>query len=224
MGKFVEDGYQIIKEFIDRDFVDLLKNAIVDHTAENSNYGIRNLHYKVDAVDKLSRSILLLDTLKRHTNEQHFKLIKSIFFNKNLQHNWAVPWHQDKTIGVKNKVILNNYKNWTVKQGVPHVQPPLNILNKIITIRIALDDRDCNNGALKIIPRSHKLGVLNQSEINRITEQQSYLSCSLKAGDILIMQPLILHSSNKSINNKQRRTIHLEYSSGDLPQDLAWYC
>lgn len=46
MGKFIEDGYQIIKGFINKDFVDLLKNAIADRTAENSNYGIRNLHYK----------------------------------------------------------------------------------------------------------------------------------------------------------------------------------
>lgn len=108
------------------------------------------------------------------------------------------------------------------KTGVPHVQPPLNILEKITTIRIALDDTDKHNGALKIIPQSHHLGVLNQIQINQIVSNKKPILCSLIAGDALIIHPLILHSSPRSNSQGDRGTIHLEYSSCNLPKGLVW--
>ena len=222
MNDFNQNGYVILPQAIDIKSIDLLKQEISRYTKDKMAYGIRDLHSKISSVYNLATSDVIKNILDEHKTELEFKLIKAIFFNKNLQQNWAVPWHQDKTIAVKQKVAISGYKNWTVKQGVTHVQPPLNILNKITTIRIALDDTDSNNGALKIIPRSHKLGVLNQKQLNCVVQQESALSCSLKTGDILMMHPLILHSSNKSINNKARRTIHLEYSNVSLPQNLAW--
>ena len=224
MNSFLENGYQIIEHFINSNLLDSLRSAISHNTKNQSDYGIRNLHHKISVVNNLATSELVLNTIQQHTNAQSFKLIKAIFFNKSLKYNWSVAWHQDKTIAVKNKVLHPDFKNWTVKQGVSHVQPPLYILEKITTIRIALDSTDSNNGALKVIPRSHKSGILNQQEINQITQQQSAISCSLKAGDALIIHPLILHSSNKSISNNERRTIHLEYSSGEVNSGLDWYC
>ena len=142
--------------------------------------------------------------------------------DKLARYNWSVSWHQDKTIAVKNKAEVPGFKNWTVKQGVIHVQPPWEVLAKITAIRIALDDTNADNGGLKILPRSH-IGILNQTQINCITKQRSSLSLNMKAGDALMMHPLTLHSSNKSINHNPRRIIHLEYSSGDLPIGLTWY-
>jgi len=222
MSIFITDGYQIIEQFIDRQTVNDLSHAIGDRLKTDSSYGIRNLHHKIPLINKLANSQMVIDRLSKYTNYRQFRLIKAIYFNKNPQHNWSVPWHQDKTIAVKNKVVVPGYKNWTVKQGVPHVQPPLEVLNKITAIRIALDDSNVDNGGLKIILSSHSLGVLNQAEIDRVTQQQTALSFSLKAGDALVMHPLILHSSNRSICDRSRRIIHLEYSSGDL-SPLAWY-
>ena len=102
--------------------------------------------------------------------------ISRLYFNKNADRNWSVPWHQDKTIAVKQKAIATGYKNWTVKQGVTHVQPPIGVLAKITTIRIALDDTNAKNGGLKIIPQSHNLGVLDRVEIDRIVRQRSLLN------------------------------------------------
>ena len=222
MNSFLNDGYQIIRQAIEPDLITTLIKAIAQYDSKVS-YGIRDLHQKIVAVNKFASSNLILDRLNQCTNYQKFRLIKAIFFNKDIQHNWAVPWHQDKTIVVKQKVILSGYQNWTVKQGVHHVQPPRNILEKITTIRIALDDCNSKNGTLKLVPRSHQLGILNQQQINRITRLRSPVICDLKAGDILIMHPLILHSSGKSINGHQRRTIHLEYSDNDLPASLVRY-
>ena len=221
MSIFVTDGYRIIKQLIDRQTITNLDRAIAKHLTIDSSYGIRNLHHKTPFVNRLANSPIIIDRPSKCTNHKQFRLIKAIYFNKNKQYNWSVPWHQDKTIAVKNKVTLPGYKNWTIKQGVPHVQPPLEVLNKITAVRIALDDSNKDNGGLKIIPGTHALGVLTQTEIDRLT-QQTALSFSLKAGDALIMHPLTLHASNRSTCDRSRRIIHLEYSSGDLPS-LAWY-
>ena len=170
----------------------------------------------------LAMSDIVWNILSESTNYRQFKLIKAIFFNKNKQHNWFVPWHQDKTIAVKQKAHLAGYKNWTIKQGVSHVQPPIKILNGITTIRIALDSNNNQNGALKIIPRSHTLGILKQEDINCIVTQQQMQFCLLD-GDILMMHPLILHSSDRSIIHSDCRIIHLEYCSANLPQELTWH-
>lgn len=220
---FLRNGYVIISQLIDRNFIGNLQNAIADYRETSSTYGIRDLHHKIAEIDNLTLSPLILKILEQYTKDRQFQLIKAIFFNKNLNQNWAVSWHQDKTIAVREKIELPNFKNWTVKQNVPHVQPPLSILEKIATIRIALDDTDGKNGALKIIPQSHQLGILERQQIERIIKLQTPLICSLKAGDALLMHPLTLHSSSKSISDRERGTIHLEYSSCDLPQNLAWY-
>jgi hypothetical protein len=41
-------------------------------------------------------------------------------------------------------------------------------------------------------------------------------------GDIMIMQPLLLHASNRTINNNKRRVIHLEFGNQLLPGGLQW--
>ncbi|MEL6928586.1 MAG: phytanoyl-CoA dioxygenase family protein [Cyanobacteria bacterium J06600_6] len=223
MSNFCSAGYQIIEQLIDSQTVVNLRQAIADNIDLQSDYGVRRLHRQIHLVNELAHSNLILDFLHHQVDHSQFRLIKAIYFNKNANYNWSVPWHQDKTVAVTSKVELAGFKNWTTKQGVPHVQPPLNILEAITTIRIALDNTNARNGGLKTLPRSHHLGILNQAEINQIVQQQSPIFLQMQAGDALIMHPLILHSSNKSMNQKSRRIIHLEYSSGDLPEELAWY-
>ncbi len=42
------------------------------------------------------------------------------------------------------------------------------------------------------------------------------------AGDVVVMHPQILHSSQKSLISGNRRVIYLEYSSFYLPEWLTW--
>lgn len=217
------NGYKILPQVIDRQLIDLFRKEIAKYTRYEEIHGIRNVHLKVPAIGELTQSSLIGNMLDNYSDPKDYKLIKAIFFNKNQNNNWSVPWHQDKTIAVKEKAALDGYKNWTVKQGIHHVQPPAEILERIITIRIALENCDRYNGALKIIPRSHEFGILDKKAIDRLAQTESSVCCSMKAGDILIMHPLILHSSPKSTSDRARGTIHLEYSTIELPPSLSWY-
>jgi hypothetical protein len=146
--------------------------------------------------------------------------VKSIYFDKPELSNWFVAWHQDLTIAVDNKTDLPGYGPWTVKQNNFGVQPPLTILQNNFTIRIHLDDTDQDNGALKVIPASHKKGIYRPDTIDWNTETEA--TCNIKPGGIMIMRPLLMHASNRTINNKKRRVIHIEFSKDDLPDGLGW--
>jgi ectoine hydroxylase-related dioxygenase (phytanoyl-CoA dioxygenase family) len=100
------------------------------------------------------------------------------------------------------------------------VQPPLDILENIFTIRIHLDETDENNGALKIIPKSHAKGICRPETIDWSLETENI--CNVEKGGVMIMKPLLLHGSNRTTNGKKRRVIHIEFSDKELPEQLCW--
>jgi ectoine hydroxylase-related dioxygenase (phytanoyl-CoA dioxygenase family) len=81
--------------------------------------------------------------------------VRAIFFDKSSGSNWLVPWHQDLTIAVASKCEAPGFGPWSVKDGIPHVQPPDELLKQMIALRLHLDDCDASNGALRVIPGSH---------------------------------------------------------------------
>ena len=147
-------------------------------------------------------------------------VVKSIYFDKPPASNWYVSYHQDLTISVDRKIVLSGFELWTKKQDQFAVQPPLDILQNIVTIRIHLDDTDESNGALKVVPKSHLKGIYRPENIDWVTEQE--VSCNVREGGIMLMKPLLLHSSGRTTNNMQRRVIHIELSNRELPTELNW--
>lgn len=152
--------------------------------------------------------------------DKSYFVVKSIYFDKPETSNWFVAWHQDLTIVVDKKAEISGYSPWTIKQNQFGVQPPLDILQNNFTIRIHLDDTDRDNGALKVIPGSHKKGIYRPETINWQAERE--VTCNVKAGGLMFMRPLLLHASNRTTNNKKRRVIHIEFSKAELAKELDW--
>lgn len=147
-------------------------------------------------------------------------VVKSIYFDKPEQSNWFVAYHQDLTISVDKKLDVDGYGPWSVKQNQFAVQPPLDILESNFTIRIHLDDTDENNGALRVVPKSHLKGIYRPETIDWNVEKEAV--CNVKQGGIMIMKPLLLHASNRTTNNNKRRVIHIEFSNRSLQGTLQW--
>ena len=146
--------------------------------------------------------------------------VKSIYFDKPETSNWYVSFHQDLTISVNKKINLKDFGPWTMKQNQFAVQPPLEILKSIYTVRIHLDDTDENNGALIVIPKSHNKEIYRPETIDWTKETTAI--CKVKRGGIMIMKPLIFHSSGRTTNNKKRRVVHIEFSNKELPAEVKW--
>lgn len=170
------------------------------------------------------KPLVINPNLKKVLAEFHekFFLTKAIYFDKTPESNWYVTWHQDRTINVKERKELPDFSGWTKKGEINSVCPPEEVLKSILTFRIHLDEANENNGGLMVIPGSHHK-KLNDSEIALITQSSLPLNCKVSAGGLHIMKPLVLHASSKSLNQKPRRVIHLEFSAVELPNGLEWY-
>jgi hypothetical protein len=150
----------------------------------------------------------------------NYFVVKSIYFDKPETSNWYVPYHPDLTISVDKKMEIKNFGPWTTKSNQFAVQPPIYLLENIYTDRIHLDNTDQNNGALRVIPKSHLKKIYKPGTIDWTKEKETI--CNAMKGIIMIMKPLILHSSSRTINNKKRRVIHIEFSNQELPTELKW--
>lgn len=149
--------------------------------------------------------------------------VKGIYFDKCPDANWVVPWHQDLTIALAEQHQVPGFENWTCKHGAFHAQPPVQVLEDQVTLRIHLDDCPDSNGALRVVPGSHRLGRLTPERIRELRESAGEVSCAAKRGDILVMSPLILHASPKALEPSHRRIVHVEYSAARLPEPLRWF-
>jgi ectoine hydroxylase-related dioxygenase (phytanoyl-CoA dioxygenase family) len=161
-----------------------------------------------------------LDTLIRELFGNDFFVIKSIYFDKPGQSNWFVSYHQDLTISVDKRIALEGFRSWTVKENQYAVQPPPDILESIFTVRIHLDDTDESNGALRVIPASHRKGIVRFENMDRISGEE--VTCNVRRGGVMVMRPLLLHASSRTTNSRQRRVIHIEFSNRSLPETLQW--
>lgn len=185
-------------------------------------FGIRNLLEVVPLTRRLAESDALV-SLARIVLGENAKLVRGLFFDKPPQANWKVAWHQDLTIAVEKRIDLEGFGPWTTKAGVTHVQPPIAVLERMLALRVHLDDCDIWNGALRVMSGSHKRGRLSQETISDCIKTEMPMVCEVPRGGVLLMKPLLLHSSSVSARPFHRRVIHFEFSSSELPEGMSWY-
>jgi ectoine hydroxylase-related dioxygenase (phytanoyl-CoA dioxygenase family) len=177
---------------------------------------------RVPAIAKLAGSEKLVSLVRPHLPAEH-SLVRAIFFNKSPTANWLVPWHQDLTIALQARADTPGFGPWSIKDGIPHVQPPVELLEQMLSVRLHLDDADQSNGALRVLPGSHRLGRLSADRIQQLRAERSELICGVTAGDAFLMRPLLLHSSSRSTSTRSRRVLHIEYAAFSLPVGLEWH-
>lgn len=147
---------------------------------------------------------------------------KATFFDKTPEANWVVPWHQDLTITVNTKAETPGCSHWRQHDNIWHVQPPESVLDNTVALRLHLDACPAQNGPLRLIPGSHRHGILSQTERDRIVSESQEVLAITNRGDVLALSPLILHASNKSTTPGHRRVLHVEFSHLPLPEPLQW--
>lgn len=214
---FEQRGFDVARQLSDSRECDGLIEALGPIDQRAGRRGVLS----VPAVTALARSPKLLKLIRPCLRGEPFA-VRAIYFNKSPEANWGVGWHQDLAIAVKERFDVPEFEGWSVKHGVPHVLPPVEVLERMITVRLHLDDADASNGALRVIPGSQCAGRLSSSEIEQCVAQGDVI-CQVEAGDALLMRPLLLHASSRSISKRERRVLHIEYASAELPYGLCWH-
>ncbi len=152
-----------------------------------------------------------------------WRCVRAIAFNKSVGSNWALGWHQDRTIAVRAKARVSGFGHWSEKDGIPHVEPPFALLERMFTLRLHLDEARNDNGALLVAPGSHRLGRVAEENIDLRVEACGTTTCEAEAGDGWLYSTPILHASGRASSNKTRRVLHLDFSRDELPPLLEWH-
>lgn len=221
------EGFFLVKNLIEQAMIDSLvsgfekaKESAHARSQGGETYALRNILRAVPEVCDVANCDPLM-SLVRNVIGENAKPVKAILFDKTENVNWNLRWHQDSVISVKERREVDGFSGWSVKVGVPHVRPPIEILEQMLAARIHVDDCPADNGALKVIPNSHAHGRLSQEQIDSWKEKKSFV-CDASKGDVLFMKPLLLHSSEKSKTPRHRRVLHIEYAAFELPGGLEW--
>jgi len=218
---FLKNGFEILNNMLTADELSPIKLELEKQALPILTAGLRNADKKFPTIHSLVTNKKLLGKAKEYLGGDP-AIVRVILFDKTPSNNWLVSWHQDKTICVSEKKEIIGWGPWTLKDEVNHVQPPLDVLNQMVTFRIHLDSSTLETGCLRVIPNSHVLGILSSNQIREIAKNQSAIDCIANAGSIMAMRPHLLHASSKATVPSQRRIIHVEYSSYQLPENLVW--
>jgi ectoine hydroxylase-related dioxygenase (phytanoyl-CoA dioxygenase family) len=223
------DGFAVVPGVVAPSAVDSLALAIegagpVDSALRRDDeiYGMRDLLRAVPEVRRLAASPGLLALAGAALGPGAFA-VRGLLFDKTPGANWSVPWHQDLTIAVRKRVEAPGFGPWTVKAGIPHVRPPVGVLERMITLRVHLDDCGSGHGPLRVLPGSHREGRLSAEATRGWLERVEAVDCLLPRGGVVMIRPLLLHASSAATEPRRRRVVHLEYAVDALPGGVEWF-
>ncbi|MCA8960071.1 MAG: phytanoyl-CoA dioxygenase family protein [Planctomycetes bacterium] len=226
-SEFDRQGYRVVPSRFDDRELTAVEEALARLPDEpgayrrgESDYARRNLlgHARTRELALDQR----LMALARSLVGEAARPVKATLFDKTPDANWRIPWHQDRMIAVRQRIEVLGFGPWSVKAGVPHVQPPASVLERMVALRLHLDDCDERNGALEVLPGSHRHGFIDGPSVERWRDRPSTL-CPVPRGGVFAMAPLLLHRSAPSSDPTHRRVIHIEYASVELPSALEWW-
>jgi len=222
--RIAADGFAVLPELIDGATCDHLRGEAVRLLSggELRRGGLRGVLRLSEFFREFVRSDAVV-TVMESVLGPGCHVVRSILFDKTIESNWLVPWHQDTTIAVRTRCDVDQFGPWSVKDGIPHVRPPSQVLERMLTLRVHLDESGFENGPLLVVPASHLGGVLPETSIDPARCEQSSVTCATNAGGAVLMRPLTLHASRRALNPQHRRVLHLEFAArGALPEPLEW--
>ncbi len=228
---FQKQGFAVLEKCLSAEivarFVELTESARESRDSESAIansagvYALRNLTDVVPETTELVRNPEVREIVESILGSNAF-LIRSTLFDKTDGANWGVFWHQDLSIAVEQRHDIDGFHAWTRKAGVQCVQPPVELMAQILTMRLHLDDCRADNGALKVLPGSHLIQRLSSDRIEQRAASGGEIICEVPAGGAVLMCPLLLHASSPMERSGHRRVIHFEFAAFELPSPLKW--
>jgi hypothetical protein len=148
--------------------------------------------------------------------------VRAVAFDKTPQTNWAVAWHQDRTVAVRKRIETEGFGPWSTKDGVPHVAPPVDVLHGMVTLRLHVDPCGDDNAPLRAALGTHRLGVVPADKAGEMASAHPLLTCLADAGDVWAYSTPILHASERSRSHRRRRVLQVDFAARPLPGGLEW--
>jgi ectoine hydroxylase-related dioxygenase (phytanoyl-CoA dioxygenase family) len=216
-SSFNEHGFAIIPSVLADPDISKLEQAFASADVRRSKAGVRHA-LKHSPVAEMAHDERLLEIARRvlGTGAVPFR---ATLFDKSPNSNWLVVWHQDTALPLCERHETPGWGPWSVKDGVIYAHAPTAALARVLALRIHLDNSTADNGPLRVLPATHKMGVLSDDAIHKLAEEVTSVDCLVPRGGVLAMRPLIVHASSKSRSEMNRRVSHIEYAASRFTED-----
>ncbi len=148
--------------------------------------------------------------------------VRALLMGKTAEDNWAIAFHQDTTVAVKAHREVPGFGPWVNKANFYHAQAPAEVMARMLSVRLHLDDSGEANGPLQWIGGSHEFGKLGAAMIATLAAAGPINTLHVRRGEMLFMNPLVLHGSGRALASTPRRVLHIEWAGLPLPGGLEW--
>jgi ectoine hydroxylase-related dioxygenase (phytanoyl-CoA dioxygenase family) len=211
-------GFDIVNDILGSDETERAKSALAAVDGR-SRAGARHL-MRDPAVANLAATPALIQIASEGLSADAVPY-RVTFFDKSRLSNWLVVWHQDKALPLRERHSRPGWGPWSHKAGILYAHAPADALSQVIALRVHIDDSRADNGALRVLPGTHRLGVLTDEAMARLRSEIPAAPCVVPAGGVMVMRPLIVHASSKSETEAPRRVLHIEYASPTTIETLG---
>jgi ectoine hydroxylase-related dioxygenase (phytanoyl-CoA dioxygenase family) len=214
LREFKQNGFAILPAVVAKSQVSRLAEqltCIPGRTKAGLRHAMQN-----SAVAALAHDPALLAIASQILGANVFPF-RATLFDKSPNANWLVVWHQDTALPLRERREIRGWGPWSVKDGIIYAHAPATALRNIVALRVHLDESTVDNGCLRVLSGTHRHGILEDGDIDRLVHEMQPYNCLLPRGGILAMSPLIVHSSSKSQVATPRRVLHIEYAASHIP-------
>ena len=208
-----ENGFAILPRLFSPEYLDRLLQKINELAPRRSRAGVRHA-LGLAPVAELSQQAQLIDLARAALGPDAFPF-RATLFDKSPAANWLVVWHQDTALPLRTRAETPGWGPWSVKEGIHYAHAPAAVLSRVLALRVHLDDPSAKNGPLRVLPGTHRLGVLSDDSVHELATRIAPVDCIALKGAVVAMRPLIIHSSSKSHDDTPRRVLHIEYAASD---------
>src|ERR1019366_8155603 len=189
-----ETGYQVVQErFSSRECSELVETV---SAVSRSRAGARHLMAN-PSVAAVANDKRLIDLARLWVGDSAVAF-RATLFEKSAETNWLIPWHQDTALPLVQKFDFAGWGPWSQKAGVNYAHAPASALTRVIALRLHLDQSTQDNGPLRVVPGSHRSGVLSDESVRESVSASGFVNCCVAQGGVIAMRPLIVHSSSKA--------------------------
>src|SRR5215470_4380976 len=162
-----ELGFAIISGVLGRNDIELLLEELNCRGLPRSRAGIRHA-MRLPAVSEIASASPLLEIAREILGEAAIPFHATLF-DKSSTSNWLVVWHQDTALPLRERWETPGWGPWSMKEGVNYAHAPASALEQVVALRVHLDDSTSKNGPLRVLPGTHKLGVLTDDQIHDLS-------------------------------------------------------
>src|SRR5262245_289168 len=206
----MKDGFATVPGVFDGAELDGFARDLAGASLQRSRAGARHL-LAVPAVAALARDPRLISVAGEVLGSEPVPFGATLF-DKSSEANWLVVWHQDTALPLLERGNVAGWGPWSTKGGITYAHAPASALSQVVALRVHLDASTDDNGPLRVLPGTQELGVLSDSQIHAAAQRIEPVTCAVGRGGLLIMRPLLVHSSSKVVSAAPRRVLHFEYA------------